>query len=175
MPTKGSFASNVFEQFEDLGKATVKSTTQAVGQAVNPVKIIEQIVSPGGKGNAQEGQMDKMKQETEKAQSSTPLDFEKLTKKYQENDQTQLMAARRQLNLVKEGEQKAIDELKKEEEERNRKFATADKEKQRREQEQKNAENATPMPQGKQKRGFGAPKKKAQQQHQEIKPSTGKQ
>ena len=175
MPSKGSFVSNVFEQLEDLGKSTVKSTAQAVAQPLNPVKIIEQIVSPGGKGDTKDAKMEQMKQEEQKKDKSTPLDFEKLTKKYQENDQQKLMAVRKQFNLVKTGELKAIEERKKEEQERQKKIAMEEQEKKRKQEEQKRAEQAAPAPQGKQKRGLFSPKKKAQQQHQETKPSIGKQ
>ena len=176
MPTKRSFTSNVFEQLEDLGKSTVKATAQAVVQPLNPVKIIENIISPGGKENPADAQMEKMKQEQQSKQSSTPLDFGKLTQKYQENDQIKLMAVRKQFNLIKEGEQKAIEERKREDEERKKKFALEEQEKRRRQQEQQRAQEAAPAPAGKERRTIGGVhKKKAQQLHQETKPSVGKQ
>lgn len=174
MPTKGSFVSNVFEDLKDLGTSTVKSAASAVAKPLNPVKILEEIVSPGGKGETDE-KMEQAKQEELKKQSSTPLDFGKLNDKYKENDQQKLMAVRKQFQLVKEEEQKAIDERKKEEQERQQKLAQEEQEKKRKEQEKQQAEQSAPAPAGKQKRGMFGAKKKAQMQHQETKPSVGKQ
>lgn len=175
MPTKNSVVSNVFEQMTDTTKASLKSAAKQVVDLVDPAKIIEQIVSPGTALNNEQNPVEKIKQETEKKQSSTPLNFENLNKKYQENDAVKLMQWRKQLNSVKEGEKNAINELEKEREDRMRKIAQEEQEKKRIEAEQQNANTSTSMPQGKQKRGMMAPKKKAQQQHQETKPSVGKQ
>lgn len=173
MPTKGSFTSNVFEDLKDLGTATVKSAVSAVAKPLDPVKIIQEIVTPaGGESN---GKMEQAKQEELKKQSSTPLDFGKLNDKYKENDQSKLIAVRKQFQLIKEEERKAIDERKKEEQERQQKLAQEEHEKKRKEEERKRQEQAVPMPQRKQKRGMFGAKKKAQMQHQETKPSVGKQ
>ena len=172
MPTKGSFTSNVFEDLKDLGKSTVKSAASAVAKPLNPLNIINEIVAPkSGEAKTEE----QIKQEALKGQSSTPLDFGKLSDKYKENDQAKIMAVRKQFDVVKEDEQKAIDERKKEEQERLQKIAQEEQEKKRREQEQQQANQAGPAPQGKQKRGMFGAKKKAQMQHQETKPSVGKQ
>lgn len=172
MPTKGSFTSNVIEELKDLGKGTVKSAASAVAKPLNPIKIIEEIITP--KGGNDDKSVEKLNENAKKG-NSTPLDFDKLNNKYQENDAKKLSAVRKQFQLVKQDEQKAIDERKQELEEREKRIAQEEQDKKRRENENKQAQNADPIPAGKQKKGLFSPKKKAQMQHQETKPSVGKQ
>ncbi len=174
MPTKGTITSNVFEDLEALGKSTVKSAVSAVAKPLNPVKIAEEILSPKGSDSQGDKDAEKLKEMQSKG-NSTPLDFDKLNNKYKDNDQKKLMAVRRQFQFVKQEEQQAIDARKREEEERQNKIAREEQEKRRREEERRQSENAQPMPAGKQKKGLFSPKKKAQMQHQETKPSVGKQ
>lgn len=171
MPTKGSITSNVFENLEDLAKSTTKQAASAVAKPLNPVKIIQEIVKPGGQ--ADKG-VEKLNEQAKK-DNSTPLDFDKLNEKYKENDTKKLAAVRKQFQYVKGEEQQAIEARKREEQERQRRIEQEEQEKKRKEQERKQAESAAPIPAGKQRRNLFSPKKKAQQQHQETKPSVGKQ
>lgn len=172
MPQKGSIVSNVFEQLEDLGKSTVKSTAKAVNQTFNPVKLIEEITAPSGKTDP--AAEEKLKEGSGK-QSATPLDLKKLDNKYKENSLNDLAAVRRQFNLVKSEEKRALDELEKEEMMRKQKIAQEEAQKNQQKQQQAQQEQIGGLPQGKKKRGVMAPKKKSQEKHAEMKPATGKQ
>ena len=174
MPQKGSIVSNVFEQLEDLGKSTVKSTAKAVNQTFNPVKLIEEIVNPTG-AKIDPASAEKLKQGGEK-QSATPLDLNKLDDKYKKNTLSDLEAVRRQFNLVKGDEKRAIDSLEMAENERKRKLAQEEHEKEQRKRQLMAEQQVETTPQGKRPRGMAAAhKKKAQEKHTETKPSVGKQ
>lgn len=174
MPQKGSIISNVFEQFEDLGKSTVKSTAKAVNQSFNPVKLIEEIINPTG-SKTDPAAVEKLKQGG-KNQSATPLDLKKLDENYKKNSLSDLEAVRRQFGFVKSEEKRAINALEQEENVRKQRLM---QEEQQKAQNKKNAQiqgQTESLPQGKRPRGMAAAhKKKAQEKHAETKPSVGKQ
>lgn len=174
MPQKGSVISNVFESLEDLGKSTVKSTAKAVNQTLNPIKIIESL-SLTGQEKIDPASEEKLKSGSK--QSATPLDFNKLDSSYKQQSVSQLDAVRRQFNLVKSEERRAIDTLQREEDEYAQKIARNDQQKAREKQDAARQQQSDgPSPQGKRPRGMAAThKKKAQEKHQETKPATGKQ
>lgn len=169
MPQKGSALQNVFEQLEELGKKTAKQTAQAVNQSFNPLTIANEM-STTKRADEQERAIEQLKKDKPNA---TPLDFQQLSEKYAKQDIDKLSAVRKQFQSVKQGEERAIEELKKEEEERKKKILIEEQEKQR--QHHQAQQQGGDMPQGKQRKGMMSPKKKAQEKHQETKPATGKQ
>lgn len=174
MPPKGSFWSDTFEQALEFGQSTAKQTGQSVKQTFSPLKILEQVVRTN-----QSSSQDKGKEKLEAGQVNkpdhTPLDFDKLQQKYSAQDKQKTEALRYRLfQLVKSGEEKAITEKKKEEGEEKRKLLYEEQEKKRKE-EKKKQEQAGQIPQGKIRRSIFSPKKMAQRQQMEVKPSAGKQ
>ncbi|MDO8497509.1 MAG: hypothetical protein Q7S61_03105 [bacterium] len=167
---KPGFWSDTFEQLAELGKTTGKQSAKSVAQTFNPVKILEQAA--GSTGSPNEGDL---KNEFQKKKNHTPMDFDKLQKKYQEKDTQNLATLRNRLfQMVKSGDEKILAEKKQEEEEMKRKIYYDEMEKKRRKQATVQQQSQF-APKGKEKRGLFSPKKKAQAQHAETKPATGKQ
>jgi len=157
----------------ELGKSTVKNTGQQLKQTFSPLKILEGIVG-GGNENASIEKNDK--NELKREQNSTPLDTEKLRQKYQEQDKQKEEALRQRLfQLVKRGEEEALQRQKQQEVEKQRMEAYKQQEKKRKEEERKRQETLVEVPKGKIRRSIFSPKKVAQRQQAEVKPAAGKQ
>lgn len=176
---KGGFWSDTFEQLAELGHSTVKQTGQAVKQTVSPSKIIGQIIGTSQertsevKGGSTEG--GGRTSEVNEGKNNTPLDFQKLQQSYQNQDKQKENALRSRLfQLVKSGEEKAVQEKEKKTEEEKRKEIYEEQEKKKRQQQQIQQQIAS-VPQGKVRRSILSKKKAVQQQQTEVKPSTGKQ
>ena len=167
---KPGFWSDTFEQLAELGKTTGKQSAKSVAQTFNPVKILEQAAGTGISPN--EGDI---KKEFQKKKNHTPMDFDKLQKKYQEKDTQNLATLRNRLfQMVKSGDEKILAEKKQAEEEKKRKIYYGEMEKKRKKHAELQQQSQS-APKGKEKKGLFSPKKKAQEQHAEIKPSTVKQ
>jgi len=157
----------------ELGKSTVKNTGQQLKQTFSPLKILEGIVG-GGNENASIEKNDK--NELKREQNSTPLDTEKLRQKYQEQDKQKEEALRQRLfQLVKRGEEEALQRQKQQEVEKQRMEAYKQQEKKRKEEERKRQETLVEVPKGKIRRSIFSPKKVVQRQQAEVKPASGKQ
>lgn len=171
---KGSLLSDTFEQLAELGQSTAKKSAQAVASTFSPLKIAEKIINPTGESTSESTNPNETKN---KKPSHTPLDFEKLQQKYAQQDRQKLNQMRQRLfQLVKSGEKEAIQKL--QHEEQQRKFQEQQKEeeeKRRKIQQEKAAQEEIIIPRGKIRRSIFSPKKMAQKQHTETKPSTGKQ
>lgn len=171
MRKTGQFWDDTFEQLAELGKSTTKKAGQAIVQTFSPLKLIEQTFSSQNSKEQSSGS----RESGEKKPSHTPLDFEKLQQKYQKQDEAKLEQARQRLfSLVKKGEQEAIERRKKEEQEKLQK-EYYQKQKEKEEEQKRKSEHEEIIPRGKARRSIFSPKKFAQKQHAEIKPSTGKQ
>ncbi|MCL4374956.1 hypothetical protein M1523_03800 [Patescibacteria group bacterium] len=171
---KGSFWSDTFEQLAELGKTTVKQSTQAVKQTFNPVKILEKAVKPANNQSGDKG-VEKPEGGNKQNQRHTPLDLEKLQQRYQNQDKAKAdMLRNRLFQLVKSGEEKVLQEKKQELLEKKRKEEWEKAEKKKRAQE---AANQTPaeVPHGKERRSIFSPKKVAKREQAEVKPASGKQ
>jgi len=164
---KGNFFSDMADQALEFGVQSVKSTTQ-VPKALNPIpKVFEsaktagQGVDPGIEKNQSSSQKPK----------STPLDLKKLDERYKNQDNVSVEAMKHRLfKIVKEGEQKAIMDLKREDEERKKKEAMEEEEKKRRRQQEEQQQAQADMPQGKVRKTLGMTSKKVvQDSKQEFK------
>src|SRR3989339_191556 len=149
---KGSFLSDTFEKAIEAGQSMAKSGGKQLKQTFNPAQMIGNaigIAKEGGGTDAVKGVEGRGATEAKEKRSSTALDFEKLQKRYQNQDKSQTDALRNRLfQLVKSGEEK-----------------------------ERQAQTTT-EPQGKEKQSVLAPRKKkkgVQPSPTEIKPSTGKQ
>jgi penicillin-binding protein 2A len=165
---KGQFFHDTFEQLAEFGKSTAKQSAQAVKQTLSPNKILEQVINNKGIEQLEKGKS--------KGQNHTLLDFEKLQKKYENQDKAKADVLRNRLfQLVKQGEEKTAQEEKQKKREKEQiELQQEQKEKQKKEQEKKQQEQGA-IPQGKQRKSIFSVKKIAQRQHTEVKPASGKQ
>jgi len=163
----------IWDDLWELGESTVKTTTQELKQTFSPLKILEGIVGGGNESPLIEKND---KNELKGKQNSTPLDTEKLRKKYQEQDKQKEEALRKRLfQLVKRGEEEAFQTQKQQEVEKQRMEAYQQQEKKRKEEERKRQEVLAEIPKGKIRRSIFSPKKVVQRQQAEVKPAAGKQ
>jgi len=172
---KGTLVRDTFEQLAELGKSTAKKGAKQIGQTLNPLVALDSSTE-----DSKDGKTTKSKTEKGKNKNSdhTPLDFDKLQKNYDNQDDIKLKKLRQHLfQLGKQGEQKLILEEEKEEEEKKRKEAYEQQDKRRKEEENRRLQQQqeTPLPRGKKRRSIFSPKKVAEREHAEYKPSSGKQ
>ncbi len=167
--TKTGFFEDTFEKLVELGLSTAKKTGKSVAQTFSPLTLLEKAA---GLNNAQDNHQEREKK-TDK-NSHTPLDFERLKEKYNQQDKQKEIALRNRLfHLVRQGEEKEIERKKqeemnkKQEEEREK----AEKERRKKMEEQQTQEL---IPRGKIRRSIFSPKKAAQQKHAEFKPAGSK-
>ena len=167
---KGTFTGDTFEKIAELGGTTAKKTAKAVAQTFNPLAVFE----GNSKSESQKAQMEKAKKEAESKKAS-PLNFEELQKLYKEQDAKKEMELRQRLfNLVKEGEKQEYAKRKKAEQDRQQAAVQEEQRKKKQEEEKRQQETSQEAPKGKERKSIFSPKKKAQEQHTETKPSSSK-
>jgi hypothetical protein len=169
---KGNFFDDALEKLAELGSSTSKKTVNVVNQTFSPLKISEKIL--GLDSNPSPANQEKIAQK--QSDKHTPLNFEKLKESYAKQDaRKQEELKNRLFQLIKQGDarilqeneerrkqEKIMEERKREEEER------------RRRQLQQQTDRQEIIPRGKIRRSIFSPKKVAQKQHTEIRPSIGK-
>jgi len=164
---KGRVVHDSFEQVAELGKGTARELKDAVG-SFSPLNFFENI-------STQSATPKKEGEEGKKQGDHTPIDVEGLEKQYEGEDKQKEQALRQKLfRMVKQGEEDEVEKKKREEQEKIR--AELQEEQQKKEDEKKLREQQDigGLPQGKVRRSIFSPKKKAQMQHAETKPSVGK-
>ena len=173
MPKTGFWDNEeILGELLELGKSTVKNTGQQLKQTFSPLKILEGIVGGGNESPLIEKND---KNELKGKQNSTPLDTEKLRQRYQEQDKQKEGALRQRLfQLIKRGEEEALQRQKQQEAEKQRMEAYQEQKK-RKEEERKKQEALVEIPKGKIRRSIFSPKKVVQRQQAEVKPAAGKQ
>lgn len=171
MKKTGQFWEDTLEKIEDFGSSTIKNTSQSLKQTFSPLNLLENIISPAGEKESQNSSKEKDRKKT----SHTPLNFEKLEKKYQEQDKIKLEQARQRLfQLVKKGEEEVIQTKKKEEQEKKQKEIMEKQKKDEEEKKKQKLQQQEAIPKSKIRKSIFSPKKTAQRQHFEFKPSGGK-
>ncbi len=178
MAIRDSFE-DAFEKLVEQGatqaKKAVKSAGQQVKQTVSPTKMWEQLLGTNSSQNSPNS-LKSQKEKVGKGNNHTPLDIEKLNKKYQDNDKQKTEILRQRLfQLVKQGEEKVLYEKKKEEAEKKQKELYEAQMKKKKEEEKKKQEQTGQLPKGKVRKSIFSPKKTAERQHAELKPASGKQ
>ena len=170
---KGNILHDSFEQLAELGKTTAKQGAKQVGQTFSPLKLLEHASGKNQDVNDKEKeQIDELKK---KKDASTPLDFDKLQKKYQNQDKLKTESLRNRLfQMVKREDEKSLERKKAEEQEKKRKEEYEKQEKKKQLAQQQQVQSAE-IPQGKQRRSIFSPKKAAQRNVAETRPATGKQ
>ncbi len=168
MSTKGGFWEDTFEQLVELGASTTKKTAQAVAHNFSPLTIIEKIINP---------QSSSVEALPSKKNNHTPLNFEKLEKNYQKQDEQKTAILRQRLfQLVKKGEEEILMKKYQEKIVKKRQETYKEQEKKRREEERKKELTETAsLPQGKIRRSIFTPLKVARRRLTEVKPAAGKQ
>lgn len=168
---KGNILSDTFEQLAELGQTTAKQGAKQVAQTFSPLKILENVTQ--GSSSAVEERSGNTAEV--KGNKSTPLDFDKLQKKYQDQDKLKTQVLRNRLfQMVKREDEKSLERKKAEHEEKKRKEEYEKQEKKKQLARQQEAQSAE-IPQGKQRRSIFSPKKMAQRAQAEVRPATGKQ
>lgn len=169
---KGSFLEDTFEKLAELGVSTVKKSGVAVKQTFDPLRLAEKTV---GSNTPQDKGMEKLEKGQSQKQKHTPLDFDKLQKKYQDQDAIKMDTLRNRLfQLVKGADEKILQEKKLEEQRKKQKEVYELQEKRRKEEERKRIEQQA-IPQGKIRRSIFSAKKVAKREQAEVKPAAGKQ
>jgi hypothetical protein len=109
--TSNKIIQNVFEQLKDLSIETGKATAKAINETFNPLDAL--MKTDNSSGNLKE--VDNQKK------NHTPLDFDNLQKKYQDKDKIAQEALRKRLfQMIRQSEQKIIQEEKQKEIEKKR-------------------------------------------------------
>lgn len=170
--TKPGFFDDTFEKLAELGTSTAKKTSQAVGRTFNPLKITEKILGV----DEEQGSFDQNKEQLKSKGKHTPLDFERLRRKYADQDKQKEAALRNRLfQLVKQGEERVFQQEKQGEEREKQMDEKQKQEKERQARLKAQQEAQAEIPRGKVRRSIFSPKKLAQKQHAETKPAMGKQ
>ncbi len=172
---KGTFVTDTFEQLAELGKSTVKKGTKQVAKTLNPLTTLDQT---GEDKTGQQKTADKLKQEKNKDGNHTPLDMDKLKQNYDNQDEAKMKKLRQHLfQLGRQEEQKLLIEKKQETKAKQQREIQEEEGKKREEEAKKQQHQLgeTPLPSGKKRRSIFSPKKVAQREHAEYKPSSGKQ
>ncbi len=168
--TKPGFFEDTFEKLVELGTSTAKKTGKSLAQTFSPLKLLEKSV---GLNNGQDDLQEREKKISK--DSHTPLNFEKLKEKYEQQDKQRENALKNRLfQLVKQGEEKEI-EIKKQEEMKKKQEEERERaERERRKKIEEEQKTQELIPRGKIRRSIFSPKKAAQQKHAEFKPAASK-
>ncbi len=165
---KGSFISDTFEKL-DIGEGAKKAVKPLAEMSGKMLESVFDLQSPTERGM----------EEIEKGQNtkkSTPLNFQKLQKKYADQDKQKTDALRQRLfQLVKSEEEKTVMKMHQEEMEEKQKELYEEQEKKRKVEEKKKQEQMLGIPQGKIRRSIFSHKKAAQREQTEVRPASGKQ
>ncbi len=169
MAKKKTVLSDSFEQVVELGQGAAKKTAKSVKNIVQDVasaKSLEKVVVAEGEAA----------QEKTNGQNHTPLNIDHLNQKYQEQDKQKEAALKVRLFQLSRQEEEKVNVQRKQKEQQKKTFELSEEEeKKKKEEERKKQQEEGALPRGKQRRSIFSPKKKASEQHPEIRPATGKQ
>lgn len=166
---KSNFLDDTFEKLAELGLSTAKKTGQAVNKTFNPLKALEK-----SNNDLRNKEAEKVAQEQAKKTGHTPLDFDRLEERYQDQDKKKEADLRNRLFQLIKGEEKELIERRKQEKQQQEQQLLQEKEERRKKEEEKRMWEDSDVPQGKERKSILAPKKRVQKEHAEFKPSTGK-
>ncbi len=169
MAKKKTILSDSFEQVVELGKTSAKQTAKTIKNIVQDIgtaKSLEKLVN----GNA-------TSTEKTNGQNHTPLDLNKLKTNYDQQDKQKEEALKvRLFQLSRQEEERVNVRRKQKEQQKLQQEVSEEQEKKRRGEEKKRQEEqGPPLPSGKKRRSIFSTKKKADEQHMETRPATGKQ
>ena len=160
------------EQGSTQAKKAAKTAVKQIKQTFSPSKMWEQILGTSSVSSESSNATSEVKSNG----NHTPLNFEKLGKKYQDTEAQKTEALRQRLfELVKSGDEKVLMDKKQKEQEKKRQEAYEAQEKKRKAEEKARQEQVGNIPKGKVRRSIFSHKKVAERQHSEVKPASGKQ
>ena len=143
---KGTFRTDTFEQITEFGKSTAKNTAKSLIDTFNPLKIVESARTSTIGENSSIGDNGKTA-EVNKGKGTTPLDLDKLQDKYKDQDKAKQEALRLRLfQLVKSGEERAIEGERREQEEKKQKEIYREQQKRQQEQQKRQQEQQEDIP-----------------------------
>ena len=164
---KGKILQDTFEQLAELGVSTAQKGAKQTVQTFSPLNILENLT--GTTTNIAKKDTDK------KTEGHTPIDIDGLKENYEEQDKKKENDLRNRLfNLVKAGEDEEVQKKKAEVREKVVQEQNEEQKKAEEEKKKKDAQILGEIPQGKQRRSIFSPKVKAQREHAEYKPASGK-
>ncbi len=156
-------------------KKVVTDTFEQLEKTFNPFELLDKAVGTN-KTTPKDKGLEKLEKGAAKSQNSSPLNFQKLKAKYENQDQLKSdLLKQRLFQLVKKGEQEPLEKKKQEAEQKKQKELYELQEKKRKEEEKKKQEQLAGIPHGKIRRSIFSPKKMAQREQTEVKPASGKQ
>jgi len=164
------------EEGKSQAKKTVKSAAEQISSSVNVSKMWEQLLGVSdATSQVEEERSDGKTSEIGKREKHTPLNLEKLAKSYQGLEKQKAESLKQRLfQLVKQGEEKILQEKKTEEVEKKQKSEYDVELKKKKDEEHKTHQQGD-LPKGKVRRSIFSHKKIAERQHAEVKPAGGKQ
>ena len=174
---------DAFEQVVETGRDMAKSSVKQVKETLSPWDMIRNSFTEEKTPQNQEQSPNvktKLKEMQGKGEKHTPLDFDKLQKRYADQDKKKIdMMKQRLFQLVKNEEGKTVMKGKQEKAEKERNVAQEEAEKRRNEEERKRRNMMSDAPEGKSGRGtalIGKKKRKpTEPQPAETKPGSSKQ
>lgn len=170
---KGNFFSDTADEIMEFGISTAKSIPVNLAQTFNPLKgAFETNVNTSK--TQEDTALEKLTVKSDKPKS-TDLNLKELEKKYANQDKITMEAMKSKLfHLVKNDEEKAILERKREEEERKQRNLQEEYEKKQKQHDIQSQQNVEDIPQGKVRKQFGATTKKVvADTRQELKGNKG--
>jgi len=157
---------DTFEQIAELGGSTVKKGAEQTAKTFSPLSIFENLISTDSETPK--------KNTDKKPEGHTPIDIKDLTKTYEAQDKQKEHALRNKLfRLVKGGDDQELEKKKAEEQQKTVEEQREEQEKIEKEKRIRESQ-AGDVPQGKKRRSIFSPRVKAQREHAEYKPASGK-
>ncbi len=151
--TKPQIYRNPFEQVAEIGQRIPQHVAQQVLDTFNPLSALD-AKAPIDTVALKREEEKVRKEKKAKGEDFTPLDMQMLEEKYRKQDEYKAQQLKRRLfDLVKKGEEEAIEARHKEEEEKKKAEAEEEEQKRKEEEEQKAATEQDNIPQGKEARG----------------------
>src|SRR3989344_5587316 len=146
------------EQGSTQAKKAAKTAVKQIKQTFSPSKMWEQILGTSSVSSESSNATSEVKSNG----NHTPLNFEKLGKKYQDTEAQKTEALRQRLfQLVKSGDEKVLMDKKQKEQEKKRQEAYEVQEKKKQEENKKQAQQGE-IPKGKVRRSIFSHKKVAE-------------
>ncbi len=159
--TKPQIYTNPFEQVAEIGQRVPQHVASQILDTFNPLKAFD------GPGEIDRKALEKEKAKIEKEkgrENFTPVDMQMLEEKYRKQDSIDAEKLKRRLfDLVKRGEEEAIQARRNEEEERRKKEQEEEEAKRKQEEErQAQEQRGDALPKGKETTSIFSKKKKKQ-------------
>lgn len=171
MPKKGTFVNDTFERLNEFVKKTEKSAVSAVVDTLNPLTMVDKVT--GFKTTASSG-IEQKEKEKNKTPNHTPLNFDRLTNSFGDQDKAKTAALRQRLHqIVINADERLLLEDKQKKQQKEQEEIALINEKRKREEEQ--WRHPKGIPHGRIRNSVLSRKKVVQREQTEVRPASGKQ